>query len=112
MLLRLVIETSDGHVLIRASGELDVSNSTSLTRAGEDAMADGYDTVLIDFTGLSFMDSTGLSALVALQRRAEVQHAYVAVVAASGPALRVIRLTGVDDLLHLHDSVEAALRGR
>jgi hypothetical protein len=34
------------------------------------------------------------------------------VVAASGPALRVIRLTGVDDLLHLHDSVEAALRGR
>ena len=112
MLLRLLVETSPGHVLIRASGELDVSNSASLTQAGEDAMADGYKTVLIDFSGITFMDSTGLSALVALHRHASARDAYVAVVAPGESARRLIELMGLDETLHLHASVEEALRDR
>ncbi len=112
MLLRLLVETSDGHVLIRASGELDVSNSASLTQAGEDAMADGYQTLLVDFSGITFMDSSGLSALVALHRHAAARGSYVAVVALGASTRRIIDLMGLDETLNLYPSVEEALRGR
>jgi anti-anti-sigma factor len=112
MLLRLLVETSHGHVLIRASGELDVSNSASLTQAGEDAMADGYETVLIDFSGITFMDSSGLSALVALNRHAAAHDVHVAVVALGESTRRIIDLMGLDETLNLYPSAEQALRGR
>ena len=112
MLLRLLVETSHGHVLIRASGELDVSNSASLTQAGEDAMADGYETVLIDFSGITFMDSSGLSALVALNRHAAARDVHVGVVALGESTRRIIDLMGLDETLNLYPSAEQALRGR
>lgn len=112
MLLRLLVETSDGRVLIRASGELDVSNSASLVQAGEDAMADGYETVLVDFSGITFVDSSGLSALVALHRHAAERGVFVAVVALGDSTRRIIDLMGLDETLNLHPNVEEALRAR
>ena len=108
MLLRLLVETSDGHVLIRASGELDVSNSASLTQAGEDAMADGYGTVLLDFSGITFMDSTGIGVLVIALRRTRASDGSFAIAGAQGRTHRTLSLTGLDRVFSLYDTVEEA----
>jgi len=110
MLLRLVVDNTEGHVLIRAAGELDVSSSPSLQRTGEDSLADGHRVVLLDLSGIKFLDSSGLGALMALHRSALAHGAHVAVVAASAAVRRVVDLTGVRHVLPLHDSVEDALR--
>ena len=78
MLLRLVVENRNGHVLVRAVGELDIASAPSVTTAAEDAFADGYRLLLLDLSGISFMDSTGLSALLALHREAESRDAHTA----------------------------------
>ena len=112
MLLRLLVDTLDGHALHPASRELAVTNSATHTPAGEDAMADGYQTLLVDFSGITFMDSSGLSALVALHRHAAARGAYVAVVALGDSTRRIIDLMGLDETLNLYPSVAEALRER
>ncbi|WFE99066.1 STAS domain-containing protein [Micromonospora sp. WMMD964] len=79
----LAIETTRldaGHVRLRLTGELDYDTAPELTAAAADLHRD--DEVLIDLTGISICDSSGLSALLVVQRSA-----------------RVIRLTGVSPQL-------------
>jgi anti-anti-sigma regulatory factor len=52
--------------------------------------------LLIDLTGLSFIDSTGLSVLLAAAERARRQGRRLIVVRPPLPALRVFTLTRVD----------------
>jgi anti-anti-sigma factor len=59
--------------------------------------------VVIDLQGLSYMDSTGLRALLDARDRAAARGRRLAFLSGSGPAHRVIALTGADALL---ESVE------
>jgi hypothetical protein len=52
--------------------------------------------LVIDLTGLSFIDSTGLSVLLAAAERARSQERRLIVVRPPLPALRVFTLTRVD----------------
>ncbi|MFI6270583.1 STAS domain-containing protein [Micromonospora zamorensis] len=79
----LTIETTRldaGHVLLQLIGELDYDTAPELTAAAADLSGDE---VLIDLTGVSLCDSSGLSALLVVQRSA-----------------RALRLTGVSPQLH------------
>ncbi|MGC5311002.1 STAS domain-containing protein [Micromonospora zamorensis] len=78
----LTIETTRldaGHVLLQLTGELDYDTAPELTAAAADLSGDE---VLIDLTGVSLCDSSGLSALLVVQRSA-----------------RALRLTGVSPQL-------------
>jgi anti-anti-sigma factor len=60
--------TDGGDVLIVApSGELDLATSAELTNAFADT--NGHKTLVCDITGLTFIDSTGIRALLELQRK-------------------------------------------
>jgi anti-sigma B factor antagonist len=109
MLLRLIVENRNGHVLVRAVGELDLSTAPSLTTAAEDAFGDGYRLLLLDLSGVSFMDSTGLSALLAVHRDAEARDARAAIIAPSDNALRVLEMLGVDQVLNIYPTLDAAI---
>jgi anti-sigma B factor antagonist len=109
VLLRLVVENRSGHVLVRAAGELDLSSAPNLTSAAEDAFADGYRVLLLDLSGVSFMDSTGISAVLSVDREAQERDAYAAIIAPSENALRVLEMLGVDQVLNIYDTVDAAL---
>ncbi|WP_328534519.1 STAS domain-containing protein [Micromonospora zamorensis] len=79
----LTIETTRldaGHVLLQLIGELDYDTAPELTAVAADLSGD--DEVLIDLTGVSICDSSGLSALLVVQRSA-----------------RALRLTGVSPQL-------------
>jgi anti-sigma B factor antagonist len=109
MLLRLVVETQNGHVLIRAAGELDLSSAPSLSTAAEDAFADGNRVLLLDLSGITFTDSTGISAVLTVHRGAEARGSVVAVIAPSEIALQVLEMLGVERMLHIYATVEDAL---
>jgi anti-sigma B factor antagonist len=109
VLLSLVVESRSGHVLVRAVGELDLASAPNLTQAADDAFGDGYRLLLLDLSGVSFMDSTGLSALLAIHRDAGTHQARAAIVAPSENALRVLEMLGVDQVLDIFDTVDAAV---
>ncbi|WCN84259.1 STAS domain-containing protein [Micromonospora sp. LH3U1] len=59
-----------GHVRLRLTGELDYDTAPELVAAAADLHGDGQDQVLIDLTGVRLCDSSGLSALLVVHRRA------------------------------------------
>ena len=97
----LQISISDGgqHLVVAASGEVDSQSAPELRDTIVAAyLADGRDVVL-DLGGVTFIDSSGLSALVAAHRRLAADHAHLAARAARPGVARVLKVTGLDELL-------------
>jgi anti-sigma B factor antagonist len=84
-----------GAVVIRLSGEVDISNIEAVRGLIEPVANAGADHVVFDLRGLRFIDSTGLSLLLWVAQR-------VAVVQLRHPSpivQRVIDVTGLGDVL-------------
>jgi anti-sigma B factor antagonist len=82
-------------------GEIDIATAPQFNAALDAARATGVDELWVDLVGVSFMDSTGIAALL------RVTHALpgprrLAVICPDGPARRALELCGVGHLLQLH----------
>jgi anti-sigma B factor antagonist len=109
MLLRLVVEAGDGHALVTAAGELDVSNAGNLTSAVQAAFSDGFAAVVVDLQRVTFLDSSGARALVNCDRSARQAGGRFAVVASRPQVRRSLTLLGLDLSFPVFDSVSDAL---
>ena len=65
------IETHGG-LMVRLSGELDMSGAEEVRHFIDTVMAKEYDAVRIDCGGVTFIDSVGVKALMHLARRCAV----------------------------------------
>ena len=65
--------------------------------------------VVVDLAGVSFIDSTGLSVVVAAHARFDDIHGELRVAAAPERVWRVLELTGLDRLLRTYADVPSAL---
>jgi anti-sigma B factor antagonist len=91
-------------VVVAAEGELDFVSAPEL-RAALEAVSDGK-RVVLDLSGLSFMDSSGLGVLVSLrQRQPELS---VRVAGASPRVAQLFTLTRLDAVFPLFPTVDAA----
>jgi anti-anti-sigma factor len=109
MLLRVDIETRADHAIVTAAGEIDAATADTVADAVSGALADGYQRVLLDFAHVTFIDSTGLGVLVKSHRAAESAGARFAVVHPTPQTRKLIRVLGLDQLLHIYDTHEQAL---
>ncbi|HEY2430126.1 MAG TPA: STAS domain-containing protein [Acidimicrobiales bacterium] len=61
---QLDVATGDEGVLITLSGELDLATAPELWAAIDAALAEGHQRLVLDLSGLGFVDSTGLGVFV------------------------------------------------
>ncbi len=94
--------------MLVATGELDLATVEMLEAAVESAISAGFNRMVIDLTAVSFMDSTGMRALLVTSQRLEGENGTLGVVLSGGPVARALAVTGVDRLLKLFDTVAAA----
>jgi anti-anti-sigma factor len=95
---------------ISVVGELVGTSGAALLREVRAALEAGVERVLVDLTEMAFMDSGGLSALVASWSAAGERDCGFAVVLAPGShAARSLELRGVSRVFAIADSREAAL---
>jgi anti-sigma B factor antagonist len=87
----------DARVLLLLDGEVDISARGRLQAAFADAQKSATE-VVVDVSGVTFMDSTGINALVRARKSAP-DGARLQVVGASGQVRRVLETTGVADLV-------------
>ncbi|WP_319460950.1 STAS domain-containing protein [Micromonospora sp. RTP1Z1] len=88
-----------GGVCLRLAGELDLSTAPQLNAAIDRLAADGERYLLIDLTALTFCDSTGIAAFVRGDNRASADGGWLRVTGAGGRVERVLRLTGLAEVL-------------
>jgi anti-sigma B factor antagonist len=99
--LKLDIHPSDHGTVVQLTGELDVGSSRPLQDILLRIMRDRNPRLLLDLCGVSFMDCSGLTALILTQRRAVQRHGWVRLIAVSEQVRKVIVLTGLADVLTL-----------
>lgn len=101
---------SEPDIVIRLSGEYDISRQDELDRE----LAPAYDcrVAVLDMTGVSYMDSTGLALLINLKKRMTVRSGGVLRIAApQANVRRVLELTRLDEIFEVYDSLDEALEG-
>ena len=107
--LEVDITRMDSTDLVAVSGELDMASALGLAGPLTDIANDGEGSVVVDLSGLAFMDSTGMSVLLNARRRLTRQGRGMLVICPAGPVLRVFELTSMVDTLRVHPSRAAAM---
>ena len=104
-----ISEVEDGIVLVEAAGEIDASTAPRLQRGLLSTFAGGADRVVVDLSGVTYMDSSGVAAIIAGYAEATERAVRLAVVCGSGHAAKRLRVMGLDALLHPVESRQEAL---
>ncbi len=97
--------------LLAVRGEVTFANAAELTRSLDAALAAGTSRLVVDISGVPFMDSSGISALLTASLQAGREGRTVAVVHAGTEPPGIFRFKGVERLLRLYPSREAAVGG-
>lgn len=95
--------------VVTLSGELDVASAGSLEQALSEVS--DHQHLIIDLRQLDFIDSTGLSVLVAANQRALDSGQRLGIVNGGTQVQRLLTLTGLTERLQVADTLEQLLDG-
>mgnify|MGYP001602169853 CR=1 FL=1 len=84
--------------VLRVSGELDIASSPDL-RETLTEVARGECNVVLDLADLRFMDSTGLSVIIAALKRLRERSFDLVLCAPQPPVRRTLEICGLDDII-------------
>lgn len=102
-------EIQSGARVVSISGEFDIAHAESARRVLDEAAADRDHALVLDLTGCEFIDSSGLSTILAATR-GRAAEASVAVVAVPQSELRrMLDLTGISLTLPTFETLDAAI---
>ncbi len=89
---------SDGGRLI-LTGELDIATTPQVEDAVRVMLAHRVRRLVVDLSGLTFIDSSGLRMLIILSDRAGAEDWALGLIRPSEPSLAVFQITGADENL-------------
>jgi anti-sigma B factor antagonist len=104
----VTVQRSSRTAVVQVAGELDLASAPALADVLR-SLEPPCDRVILDLSGLAFIDSTGLRLAIAEHRRAELDGFDFVVAGATEPILRVLRVTGLDVVLPMAPDVATAL---
>jgi anti-anti-sigma factor len=104
----VAVEQHGAAVVLRVVGELDMLTTPDLVAAATEELAGRPPVLVIDLTGVTFLASVAMSAIVAAHEQGG-DHTKVRVVGGSRETLRPIVVTGLDNLLSVYSELTAAL---
>jgi anti-sigma B factor antagonist len=99
----------EGWTVIAVAGEVDVVSAPELRGEIVRVVSEGSTQVVLDLTGVVFIDSFGLGVLVGAVKRVQAHDGRLRVVVGEARVTAVLELTGLDRVLDLHDTLESAL---
>ena len=103
---RTELDSNNGVVRVALSGELDLASAPILEEALDAVVSDGFAGVMVDLRELTFIDSSGLHALLRARTGADTSGKGLILVGAPDAAQRLFELTGTQFLLADPKAVE------
>jgi anti-sigma B factor antagonist len=103
----LISSEGDSRVVVGLRGELDVTVAVRVVAELSVVAARERD-IIVDLTGLEFIDSSGLAALVRVRKQVRHAGGELLLAAPQRQVLRLIALTRLIDVFSVHASVNQA----
>jgi anti-sigma B factor antagonist len=97
--LEMATEQQGHTTFLRFRGELDLAAKERFREVAESLERNGLRRVVLDLRGLTFIDSSGLRAIIDLWKRSQ-DDGFDLTIVRGGPSIaRVFELVGLDDVL-------------
>jgi anti-sigma B factor antagonist len=110
MELTLNVHSDDqGFTIIEVAGEIDVYTAPKLRERLVGLVEEGSYQLIVDMEGVEFLDSTGLGVLVGGLKRVRAHEGWIDLVSTQGRILRIFRITGLNKVFSIYDSVADAV---
>jgi anti-sigma B factor antagonist len=106
--LDITVRQVDGTAVVAVAGEIDVYTSPHLQEQLVQVLRDGKSSIVLDLSEVTFLDSTGLGVLITGLKRCRSADGDLVLVTAQPNVLKVLEITGLNDVFKVHDSVEDA----
>lgn len=106
----LVLDTQrhGAAAIVRVEGELDAYSAPGLEDLGANLLAEGTTEIVLDLAGTTFLDSSGLRAILTLHRRIENVRGELSLGNPSEPVLRLLEITGLNEHFVIRNDAEHA----
>jgi anti-sigma B factor antagonist len=104
------ITEQQGVTVIALKGEVDLESSPAARKLLLESI-DNANRVLVDLSGVTYIDSSGVASLVEALQVSKKNDTGFALAAASEPTRRVLELARLDKVFTIHETVEAGLTG-
>lgn len=105
-LAQVAADTIDGTPVVRVSGEIDLSNAAEVRDAIGAAVPDAATVVVVDLSGTTYLDSAGIAMIFRLAERLRYSRQELRLVVPPDAPIRVvIRLTRMDQVIAVQDSI-------
>ncbi len=109
-LVQLELEERGDVVIAHVTGELDLAGAPATGDAIGEAVPTSARVLVVDFSGLEFIDSSGIAMLFNLARRLGSRRQELHVVARDGePVARVLEIVEFGRAAPVHQTLEEAL---
>jgi len=102
-------DVDDRTTVIAVDGEIHVSTAPEFSGVLSASLAGGRNRLVLDLTGVTFIDSTGLSVLLNALRRITRAGGAMALVCSNPTVLRLFEITKLDSTFDLHAELEPAI---
>ena len=109
MELSVTTSRQDDVSVVTVAGEIDVYTAPQLRAVLDEEIGGRHARLVVDLDEVSFLDSTGLGVLVGRLKLVRNQSGWLRIVCSNDRILRVFRITGLDKVFDIHDSLEEAL---
>ncbi|MBN1219210.1 MAG: STAS domain-containing protein [Anaerolineae bacterium] len=103
------IRTESGLTILDLSGEIDVSYAPHLRDIMTDLLERNAGRLLVNLSDVVYMDSAGLSVLIAGHRQAQKLNGLLALTNLQRPVRQVFNITGVDKFIPLYLTIEEGI---
>lgn len=98
--------SADSGPVLKVSGEVDIQTSPILDEHLKRAQAEGVSSIVVDLGEVTFLDSTGLSVLIAGLKRCQSAGGNMRLVAPRPNVRRVLEVTGLLDAFRVETDRE------
>jgi anti-anti-sigma factor len=106
--LQISVTAGPADTLVAVTGECDLHTGRQLRDVLTSELSRGVRRLILDLSGLTFLDSTGMQVLLSVRNVITVRGGILALVSPQPVVARILELTGADRVIPVYDSLQDA----
>lgn len=95
--------------LVTLRGELDLATQGEFRARLIDLLVSGRTDLVVDLSALTFLDSTGIGALIGIRRRAHALQGSLTLVCPTASVMKLFTIAGLEKVFDIRDDLDDAL---
>ena len=108
-LISIETKNEEDLCILTVKGRLGITTENSLRQRVAALVEQSQVHIILDFTGITFMDSSGMSSVLSAMRSVSENQGRICLVCDTRHILRVLRITAIDKLMAIYPTLEEAI---